>query len=208
MQGLLREQMKGGKLVGSGAERKRILGKLANLLTASNKFLGTHGLPLQLELSTGGKEKKVELLGFLASMLTSATLKGQHRDNVRAIALSPNGAMLYSGSWDNTIKVWRVDGSGGGSCVGTLEGHTDVVHALALSTDGAMLYSGSSGSLDLWDNTIKLWRMDGLGGGSCVGTLKGHTYTVSALTLSPDGAMLYSGARGPTIKAWRVLEMS
>ena len=200
--------MKGGKLVGSGAERKRILGKLANLLTASNKFLGTHGLPLQLELSTGGKEKKVELLGFLASMLTSATLKGQHRDNVRAIALSPNGAMLYSGSWDNTIEVWRVDGSGGGSCVGTLEGHTDVVHALALSTDGAMLYSGSSGSLDLWDNTIKLWRMDGLGGGSCVGTLKGHTYTVSALTLSPDGAMLYSGARGPTIKAWRVLEMS
>ena len=157
MQGLLREQMKGGKLVGSGAERKRILGKLANLLTASNKFLGTHGLPLQLELSTGGKEKKVELLGFLASMLTSATLKGQHRDNVRAIALSPNGAMLYSGSWDNTIEVWRVDGSGGGSCVGTLEGHTRAVIALALS---------------------------------------------------PDGAMLYSGARGPTIKAWRVLEMS
>ncbi|MBW1873363.1 MAG: hypothetical protein JRJ19_14940, partial [Deltaproteobacteria bacterium] len=32
-----------------------------------------------------------------------------HTDTITAVELSPDGSLLYSGSTDNTIKVWPVD---------------------------------------------------------------------------------------------------
>ena len=36
-----------------------------------------------------------------------STLKG-HKNAVSALALGHDGTTLYSGSWDNTIKVWKM----------------------------------------------------------------------------------------------------
>ena len=71
------------------------------------------------------------------------TLEG-HTETVSALALGPDGT-LYSGSVDDTIKVWNTDGT----CV--LTDHTNTVWALAVKADGT-LYSGS------WDRTIKVWE--------------------------------------------------
>ena len=53
---------------------------------------------------------------------------------------------LYSGSWDNTIRVWDAES---GNHLRTLQGHTGYVYALAMSQ--GKLYSGSN------DNTIRVW---------------------------------------------------
>src|SRR5437660_300733 len=75
------------------------------------------------------------------------TFKG-HTSSVRAVAFSPDGKTLASGSTDKTIKLWNVMT---GKEKATLTGHTSEVIALAYRPDGQMLYSLSL------DRTIKLW---------------------------------------------------
>jgi hypothetical protein len=123
------------------------------------------------------------------------TLTG-HSSNVRALAVSPDGRTLYSGSDDKSIKVW---GLPGGECVKTLTGHSDWVGALAVSPDGRTLCSGSS------DRSIKVW---GLPGGECVKTLTGHSSGyVRALAVSLDGRTLHSGSSYMSIKVWHSLSL-
>ena len=67
---------------------------------------------------------------------------------VHAVAFSPDGRWLASGSSDNTVKLWDV---ATGRELRTLISHTGGVNAVAFSLDGRWLASGSS------DNTVKLW---------------------------------------------------
>jgi len=122
------------------------------------------------------------------------TLKG-HTDVVHSVSFSPDGQILASGSWDDTIKLWRVSD---GSLIGTLEGHTLGVNSVSFSPDGQILASGS------WDKTIKLWRVSD---GSLIRTLTGHTDYVRSVSFSPDGQILASGSWGE-IKLWRVSDGS
>ena len=58
-----------------------------------------------------------------------------------------DGATLASGSFDKTIKLWKVDGA----LLKTLVGDTDGVTSVAWSPDSATLASGG-------DKTSKLWQ--------------------------------------------------
>ena len=66
------------------------------------------------------------------------TLSG-HSDDVHAIAFSPDGSVLASGSHDHTIKLWNLDT---GDCAQTLLGHHNCIYAIAFSPDGLILASG------------------------------------------------------------------
>ena len=50
----------------------------------------------------------------------------------RAIAVSPDGKYIVSGSDDKTVKVWSLET---GQEVRTLSGHTDSVNAVAVSPE-------------------------------------------------------------------------
>ncbi len=71
-----------------------------------------------------------------------------HTYSVRAVAYSPDGSRIVSGSLDKTLKIW--DASSGQE-LATLSGHTSSVLAVAFSPSGDLIYSGS------WDRTIKVW---------------------------------------------------
>ena len=75
------------------------------------------------------------------------TLSG-HSDSVLAVAFSPDGKQVASGSMDETIKLWD---AATGEVQRTLSGHSDSVLAVAFSPDGKQVASGSM------DKTIKLW---------------------------------------------------
>ncbi len=113
-----------------------------------------------------------------------------HTDVVNSISFSPDGKTIASGSFDNTVKLWNVEGKQ----LFTLTGHTDVVHSVSFSPDGKTIASASR------DKTIKLWSIEG----KELLTLTGHTNTVYSVSFSTDGKTIASASRDKTIKLWSV----
>jgi len=106
---------------------------------------------------------------------------------VHAVAVSPDGRTIVSGSSDRTLKVWD---AASGHLLRSLEGHTGAVNAVALSPDGRTIVSGS------WDHTIRAWNLTS--GESCV--LFWNDAAIHSLALSGDGQLLACGDR--TGRVW------
>ncbi len=63
---------------------------------------------------------------------------------------SPDGKTIATGSFDNTVKLWNLNGQ----VLQTFKGHSSSVSSVVFSPDGKTIASGS------WDNTVKLWNLD------------------------------------------------
>jgi WD40 repeat protein len=114
-----------------------------------------------------------------------------HTDTVRALAFSPDGRTLATGSWDGTIKLWDIES---GALLWT-SWFTDNIESLAFAPDGRTLASGGD------DATVQLWDARG---GTHRQTLSGHSGPVFALAWSPDGSLLASGGVDEGIRLWEL----
>lgn len=119
------------------------------------------------------------------------TLQG-HSTWVYAIAISPDGKTLASGSHDGTINVWNLQLC---QLLHSQKAHSDSIESLAISPDGNILASGS------WDNRIKLWDLKT---GTLLKTLEGHTDDVKTIAINPAGTLLASGGSDKTIRLWNL----
>jgi WD40 repeat protein len=118
-----------------------------------------------------------------------AELKG-HTGLIYSVAFSPNGKLLATASFDNTVKLWDWPG---GKEVGMLTGHAGPVYCVAFSPDGKMLASSSL------DQTIRLWNV---ADGKPIRELKGHAGIVDSIAFDPDGKLLASGSADKTVRLW------
>lgn len=84
-----------------------------------------------------------------ASSLSRARHKDAHTGRVLAVAYSPDGREVATGSADRMIKIWDAEN---GTCLKTLKGHSGDVSDLSFTPDGKYLISGSA------DGTAKFWN--------------------------------------------------
>ncbi|KAI0526727.1 WD40-repeat-containing domain protein [Xylaria bambusicola] len=75
-----------------------------------------------------------------------------HQDWVRAVAFSPNGKLVATGSDDRSVILWDISKSSGGIQFRKFNKHTDWVFSVAFSPDGHRLASaGDDGHVMIWD---------------------------------------------------------
>ncbi|TFB02770.1 Cell division control protein 4 [Trichoderma ghanense] len=109
-----------------------------------------------------------------------------HTHSVRAI--SAHGDILVSGSYDSTVRVWRIST---GDSLHVLHGHSQKVYSVVLDHERNRCISGSMDSL------VKIWD---LATGACLYTLEGHSLLVGLLDLRDD--RLVSAAADSTLRIW------
>jgi WD40 repeat protein len=115
-----------------------------------------------------------------------------HDDCIFSVAVSPDNALLASGSSDATVRIWNTQTGNELAC---LRGHRDGVNSVAFSPDGKRIVSGSD------DKTVRIWNTHSH---QQELQMKGHTDRVRAVSFSPDGATVASGSLDKTVRIWSV----
>ena len=113
-----------------------------------------------------------------------------HEKEVTALAFSPDGTLLASGSADTTIIFWALE-------TGDVEwpsiGHWSTVKTMTFHPDGRSMLSGGE------DNKIRNWRVPG---GKSTAIFEGHLSGVNGVAFGWGPEMILSGGADGTVRVW------
>jgi len=113
-----------------------------------------------------------------------------HTAWVYAVAVSPDGKYVLTGSLDNTARLWE---AASGREIRSFTGHNAGVVAVAFSPDGQYVLTGSN------DQTARLWET---ATGREIRSFTGHTAGLTRVAFSPDGRYVLTGSGDNTARLW------
>jgi hypothetical protein len=115
-----------------------------------------------------------------------------HADSVWAVAFSPDGGRVLSGSLDRTLRLWDVATR---AELRRFEGHAEGVTSVGFAPDGRRALSAGL------DGTARVWEVDT---GREVGRFDGHGGRVLAVAFTPDGRHAVSCGEDQSVRLWEV----
>lgn len=113
-----------------------------------------------------------------------------YKSGIFALAFSPDGTRVLTGSDDTTIRLWNLET---GRCLQVFEGHTGLVRCIAWSADQSRILSGSH------DKSVRLWDTKT---GRCLRVLNGHLSHVRSIAWGADQRFAVTGAKDKTVRLW------
>lgn len=118
----------------------------------------------------------------------------EHADSISCLAV--HDGLVYSGSWDKTLKVWRISDL---KCLESIKAHDDAINGLVASK--GIVYSASA------DGKIKAWGKgnDGKKNSphSLKGILEGHKdVSLNSVITTNDGKWVYGGGSDGFVMGW------
>jgi WD40 repeat protein len=116
-----------------------------------------------------------------------------YRDNVLAVAFSPDGRWIASGhgGHNTSLTLWRV--GGGDRPIRVIPSRQDVT-SVAFSPDSRTVLAGSGTLLELWD----------VADGAKLRSFSGHEGAVRGVAFASDGRTALSGGDDSTLRLWDV----
>jgi WD40 repeat protein len=104
-----------------------------------------------------------------------------HPGIVHALAFSPDGARVVSGSGDRLVRLWDART---GTLLAALEGHTRAVLSVVFSPDGKLIASTAE------DRTLRVWDSESGATLKVIEVGDGGIWSYQTLAFSPDGGTL------------------
>lgn len=159
------------------------------------RLLAQEALPEDMENPDRPYVPEAEIALRKASQNNTAILTG-HTDKVTSIALSPDGHIIASASFDGTLRLWDVRT---GQTIQKLPIKEMPLFAVSFSPDGQYIaYSYATDedcSIYIWNLTTNCLQ--------CV--LKGHQSVIRSISFSHNGVSLISTSNDGTIRIWDAL---
>ena len=113
-----------------------------------------------------------------------------HEKAVTALAYSPDGKLLASGSVDTSIAFWDVENA---KVKWESGGHWAAVTALAFNSTGKAMLSGGA------DSKIRSWRLPG---GKSTAYYEGHLSAVNDVAFGIEADTILSAGNDGTVREW------
>jgi WD40 repeat protein len=147
------------------------------------------------QFATGHQRDNVIHIGEVKTSKVTLNLGG-HKDGVHAVAFSPDGDRLVSGSLDGTLRLWDLKT---GKEIKQFPGIKDQIRCVDYSADGKQILSGHLGPKS--EFLVRLWDVDAR---KEVRSLKGHAKDVTAVFFRPDGKSAVSTSMDGMAIIWNL----
>ncbi|MBP2478423.1 WD40 repeat protein [Crossiella equi] len=134
--------------------------------------------------------------GLLGTLSLAAV---SHASEIIAVALSPDGRTMATGSDDHTVRLWDIADRRHPVHTATLGGHTEAVFSVVFSPDGRTLASTG------YDRTVRLWDVSAPDR-PLLSVLTGHAEAIASLSFNPDGRTLVTAGHDRTARLWDVTD--
>ncbi|KAK7407745.1 hypothetical protein VNO78_09793 [Psophocarpus tetragonolobus] len=195
-----------GDLLYTGSQSKNI--RVWKNLKDHTGFKSSSGFVKSIVLSityqkifTGHQDGKIRIwklpnhkrVGTLPGFKDYVKRKVRHYDAVSSLSLDEENGLLYSASWDKTVRVWSASDM---RFLEAIEAHADAVNAVVTGFEGRV-FTGSA------DGTVKVWKREkGRVRHALEGVLLKGESAVTALAVSLRCGVVYGGCSDGVVRFW------
>ncbi len=139
------------------------------------------------------------LVGFAQPASSPILFKLQgHADDLECMAVSGNGKLIASGSWDGIVNLFYTDTNY--TPIGTFSDHFSAVNCISFTNNGKTMVTGGN------DGKIFTYLIDTFGVITKDKTASLHRMSINSIYIDPGAKFVYTGSNDGTIIQYDLLK--